>query len=236
MCYANSSTSVNIDLAKRYQKVLPELIPDNPTFYASGFDHPNWRIVTADAHIQLMNWGLVPFWFKGQNRLDVSNKTLNARIETLEERSSFKHLWNRQHCLVPSTGFFDWQHQGKNRIPYFIRCKEQELFSLAGMFDTWMNPQTHAFEHTFTIVTCEANELMSEIHNVKKRMPLILAPELENEWLSGNFQWDLSKRISSEKLMAHTISKRLILSPQANSAEIHKEFIDDSQRQTNLFD
>ena len=236
MCYANSSTSVNIDLAKRYQKVVPELIPDKPTFYASGFDHPNWRIVTTDPQIQQMNWGLVPFWFNGQNRLDVSNKTLNARIETLEERSSFKHLWNRQHCLVPSTGFFDWQHQGKNRIPHFIRCKDHELFSLAGMYDTWMNPHTQTMEKTFTIVTCEANELMAEIHNVKKRMPLILTPELEGDWLSGNFQWDLSKRISSDKLIANTINKRLILSSQANSPEIHKEFMDDSQRQTNLFD
>lgn len=85
-------------------------------------------------------------------------------------------------------------------------------------------------------MTCEANELMAEIHNVKKRMPLILTPELEGDWLSGNFQWDLSKRISSEKLIAHTINKRLILSSQANSPEIHKEFMDDSQRQTNLFD
>lgn len=67
-------------------------------------------------------------------------------------------------------------------------------------------------------------------------MPLILTPELESEWLSGNFHWDLTKRISSDHLIAHTINKRLILSPQANSAEIHKEFMDDSQRQTNLFD
>jgi len=236
MCYANSSTSVNIDLAKRYQKVVPEFLPDKSTFYASGFDHPNWRIVTTNPEIQLMNWGLVPFWFKGQNRLDVSNKTLNARIETLEERSSFKHLWNRQHCLVPSTGFFDWQHQGKNRIPYFIHCKDQALFSLAGMYDTWMNPQSQSLEHTFTIVTCEANELMAEIHNVKKRMPLVLSPELESDWLSGNFQWDLSKRIASEKLVAHSVNKRLISSNQADKPEIHKEFIDDSKRQTNLFD
>lgn len=236
MCYANSSTSVNIDLAKRYQKVVSEFLPDKPTFYASGFDHPNLRIITTNPEIQLMNWGLVPFWFKGQNRLDVSNKTLNARIETLDERSSFKHLWNRQHCLVPSTGFFDWQHQGKNRIPYFIRCKDQALFSLAGMYDTWMNPQSQLLEHTFTIVTCEANELMAEIHNVKKRMPLVLSPELESDWLSGNFQWDLSKRIASEKLVAHSVNKRLISSNQADKPEIHKEFIDDSKRQTNLFD
>jgi putative SOS response-associated peptidase YedK len=104
------------------------------------------------------------------------------------------------------------------------------------MYDTWINPQTQTMEQTFTIVTCEANELMAEIHNVKKRMPLILTAELEADWLSGNFQWDLSKRISSDKLIAHSINKRIILSPQANSAEIHKQFIDDSQCQTNLFD
>ena len=104
------------------------------------------------------------------------------------------------------------------------------------MYDTWMNPQSQRLEHTFTIVTCEANELMAEIHNVKKRMPLVLSPELESDWLSGNFQWDLSKRIASEKLVAHSVNKRLISSNQADKPEIHKEFIDDSKRQTNLFD
>lgn len=236
MCYANSSTSVNIDLAKRYKKEVSELIPDKPIFYASGFDHPKWRIVTVDPELQYMNWGLVPFWFKGLNQLAISNKTLNARIESIQDRSSFKHLWNRQHCLVPSTGFFDWQHDGKNKIPYFIRCKENELFSIAGMYDTWLNPETQTLESSFTIVTCEANELMAEIHNVKKRMPMMLTPELEHDWLSGNFQWDLSKRISSDKLVAHSVDKRLILSRQANNPEIHKEFIDYSKRQTNLFD
>lgn len=223
-------------MAKRYKKSIPEQIPDKPIFYASGFDHPNWRIITNDSKIQQMNWGLVPFWFKGQNRLDVSNKTLNARIETLQERSSFKHLWNRQHCLVPSTGFFEWQKQGTNREPYLIKVKNNELFSIAGLFDTWLNPLTITFEQTFTIVTCEANELMSEIHNVKKRMPLILSEDQEAAWLNGNLQWSLSHRFSSEQMEAIPIEKRIILSKEPNVPEIRKEFVPLSKRQTNLFD
>lgn len=236
MCYANSSTSVNIDLAKRYKKLVPELIPDSPIYYASGFTHPSWRIITNDEAIQSMKWGLIPHWFRSNDTAEIANKTLNARIETLQERSSFKYLWNRQHCLVPSTGFFEWQKQGANREPYLIKVKNQELFSIAGLFDTWLNPETHILEHTFTIVTCEANELMSEIHNVKKRMPLILSEDQESDWLSGKAHWDLSQRFSSDRMEAIPIEKRLVLSKLPNVPEIHREFIPLSKRQTNLFD
>jgi putative SOS response-associated peptidase YedK len=236
MCYANSSTSVNIDLAKRYKKSIPEQIPDKPVFYASGFAHPSWRIVTNDTAIQVMKWGLIPHWFKSNDTNEIANKTLNARIETLEERSSFKHLWNRQHCLVPSTGFFEWQKQGLHREPYLIKVKNIELFSIAGLFDTWLNPLTQKFEQTFTIVTCEANELMSEIHNVKKRMPLILSEHQEAAWLNGNLQWNLSHRFPSDQMEAIPIEKRMILSKEPNVPEIRKEFVPLSKRQTNLFD
>jgi putative SOS response-associated peptidase YedK len=236
MCYANSSTSVNIDLAKRYNKSIPEVISEKPIFYASGFAHPIWRIVTNDAAIQAMKWGLIPHWFKSLDTNEIANKTLNARIETLQERSSFKHLWNRQHCLVPSTGFFEWQKQGANREPYLIKVKDKELFSIAGLYDTWLNPLTQTFEQTFTLVTCEANELMSEIHNVKKRMPLILSEDQEVGWLSGNVHWDLSQRFPSDQMEAIPIEKRLVFSNDPNVPEIHKEFVPLSKRQTNLFD
>lgn len=236
MCYANSSTSVNIDLAKRYKKLVPELVPDTPIYYASGFTHPLWRIVTNEPSIQSMKWGLIPHWFKSNDTDEIANKTLNARVETLQERSSFKHLWNRRHCLVPSTGFFEWQKQGANREPFLIKVKDQELFSIAGLFDTWLNPQTQTLEQTFTIVTCEANELMSEIHNVKKRMPMILNEDQESNWLNGQVQWDLSQRFPSERMEAIPIEKRLVLSKEPNVPEIHKEFLPLSKRQTNLFD
>lgn len=236
MCYANSSTSVNIDLAKRYKKLVPELIPETPIFYASGFSHPTWRIVTNAEAIIPMKWGLIPHWYKSSDTDEISNKTLNARVETLQERSSFKHLWNRQHCLVPSTGFFEWQKQGANREPYLVKVKNTELFSIAGLFDTWVNPMTKKMEQTFTIVTCEANELMAEIHNVKKRMPLILSEEQELDWLSGTVNWDLSQRFPSERMEAIPIEKRIILSKDPNVPEIRKEFVPLSKRQTNLFD
>jgi putative SOS response-associated peptidase YedK len=77
---------------------------------------------------------------------------------------------------------------------------------------------------------------MSEIHNVKKRMPLILSEDQEGKWLSGMVQWDLSQRFPSERMEAISIEKRLILSKEPNVPEIRKEFVPLSKRQTNLFD
>lgn len=236
MCYSNSSTSTTQQLAERYQKLQPEQPIELKYYFASGFQFPEWHIISNDQTLQQMRWGLLPRWFSGSNPVEFASKTLNARLESAAEKASFKHLLTTNRCLVPSTGFFEWQTDGKNKQPYLIKDPAQSIFSIAGLHDTWFNPSTGQKEQTFTILTTQANSLMSEIHNTKLRMPLVLAPHEEKEWLAGLLQpSDLFNR-SSIQLEAWPVDKQIILGPQANQAAAHQRYSSPFGQQKSLFD
>jgi putative SOS response-associated peptidase YedK len=228
MCYSNSSTSKNIDLAKKYKKEIPFQFPDSPLFYASAFSFPEWRIITQKPEIELMNWGLIPNWFKGDNYTEIASKTPNARIETLESTPSFKGLINQQRCIIPSTGYFEWQHNGKDKLPFFVFPKTQELFSMAGLYSEWIQPSTLIKMKTFTILTCEANPFLAEIHNSKKRMPLLLDDSEINRWLNEpKINIEQVKILAENQIDAHLIDKRIINSKNPNCKEVQALFKED---------
>ena len=236
MCYSNLSTSTTLQLAERYQKLLPGKPIELQYYFASGFQFPSWNIITNAPNLAQMRWGLLPKWYSGSNWMDFASKTLNARIETCHEKASFKHLVGTKRCLVPSSGFFEWQTNGKLKKPYFIRTKDHAIFSIAGLYDNWLDPNTGAFEQTFTILTTTANALMAEIHNSKQRMPLILSPNEEADWLSGHALGpDLSDR-SQLNLEAWEIDKKRILGPEANSELISQRYCNNLPEQKGLFD
>jgi len=234
MCYSNSSTSKNVDLSQKYKKAIPPNLDEKPVYFASGFDFPKWRIITNDDTIQSMNWGLVPSWYNGNNPNEIAAMTLNAKVESLDEKASFKNLLHRTTCIVPSTGFYEWKHQGKEKIPFFIYPANDSIFSMAGLYDTWINPLNGDKKRTFTIVTCEANSLMAEIHNTKKRMPLILSNSQENEWLNGQLTIPDLILPGSESMQSHEINRKLI-SERINSPEVQKPFKNEFYEQGSLF-
>ena len=134
--------------------------------------------------IQPFTWGLIPFWSKDNT---IQQYTLNAKIETLAEKPSFKHSINKR-CLVIADGFYEWQWldpKGKNKQKYIITLPDNGLFAFGGIWSEWVNKATGEIINTYSIVTTQANELMCEIHNSKKRMPVILTPEFEQAWLGG---------------------------------------------------
>jgi putative SOS response-associated peptidase YedK len=225
VCYSNSSTSKNIDLARKFKKKIPENSTYITYYHSSGFSHPLWPIVTSSEEIQFMNWGLIPNWYKG-NFLEIAAKTLNCRTETADTRSSFKHLINSRRCIIPSSGFFEWQHLGKEKIPFFIYPRETDILSMAGLWDTSVNLVTGEINQTFTILTTEANDFMGKIHNTKKRMPLFLNSDNQiSEWLSNCS--NISHIIKSSQqtlLLAHEVNKNLLLSSQSNVPEVNQPF------------
>jgi putative SOS response-associated peptidase YedK len=236
MCYSNSSTSKNVDLSKKYGKKVPKSMDEKPIYFASGFTFPAWRIVTQEETLQTMHWGLIPSWFKGADYKEIASMTLNARVETADEKASFKHLVNRQMCIVPSNGFFEWQTIGKEKIPYFIYPTHGNILSMAGLFDQWQDPLTGILKKTFTILTCPANELMTEIHNSKKRMPVILTSEQEKEWLEGKLNLEtLQHPIENSFLQAHEINRKIIGGKNSNSPEILLPFKNEIFEQGSLF-
>lgn len=183
MCFHSKQSRDAQTLEHRYKAkmVEPELFR---TGDFNGFDHPYCAIITNDKQeiLQFAQWGLLPDW---ANDKKLQNSTLNARLETIAEKPSFRN-YRSQRCLIPADGFYEWQWldpAGKKKQKYLVSLPGDLLFSFAGLWNSWRDQATGAVFHTYTILTTEANELMSVIHNTKKRMPVILNPDAEKAWL-----------------------------------------------------
>ncbi len=236
MCYSNSSTSKNVDLSRKYDKKIPPDMSETPVFFASGFTFPAWRIITSNDTLSMMNWGLIPSWFHDKDPKEIASITLNAKIETIGEKASFKNLVHRQHCIVPSTGFFEWKTIGKEKIPYFVKPSKDSIFSMAGLYDRWNDPMSGQVRSTFTILTCPANPLMEEIHNSKKRMPVLLLPEQEQIWLEGSMDPHiLEKPVENAFIKAIEVDRRITSSKHPNCPEVQHEFKNPLYEQGSLF-
>jgi putative SOS response-associated peptidase YedK len=109
-----------------------------------------------------------------------ANRPINARAENLTENKMFRDLLKENRCLVPASGFFEWKHEGKRKVPFYIHKKNDPVFGFAGLYDTWQNPAGVTLQ-TYTIITTAANEVVAPLHD---RMPVMLKQEDEMRWLS----------------------------------------------------
>lgn len=132
--------------------------------------------ILPDHQLTLMKWGLVPVWAKDEA---IGNKMINARAEGIAEKPSFKRPLRSQRVLLPASAFFEWQGEKGHKTKYRIARKDGEMFGLAGLYDVWKSPDGNELT-TCTIITCAPNAVMASIHN---RMPVILLPEDEDDWL-----------------------------------------------------
>jgi putative SOS response-associated peptidase YedK len=213
MCYAFSLLEPDA-IAFRYAARFPSDWEYQPMYYMNAFSLPEHPILTNDTpnDFQMMYWGLIPFWVKKyEDAESIRTKTMNARAESLFEKPSFKYAIKKRRCLIPADGFFEWRyHLGKN-YPYYIQLKNHEIFSFAGIWERWKQPDEEKELFTFCIITCEANSLLATIHNKKKRMPVILPKEVEKQWIQNDLSEDeiiaLLNPYPDEKMDAYTISK-----------------------------
>lgn len=156
---------------------------------------------------RLMYWPLIPSFAK-EMRLKYS--TSNATAERLLKSATYKRLLNRRRCLIPVEGFYEWQGVKPSKTPFYIYLKSEEPFGLAGLWDTWKQPEGNVLE-SFTIITTEPNELMRSIH---RRMPVMLKREDEEQWLDCSAApfdkvQSLLKPFPADLMAAHEISKRI---------------------------
>lgn len=191
MCFHNSMSAKAIKLAARYGRKsdIVEIYQDilDEQYHVNAFNYPKCPIITESDEIQVFNWGLIPFWIKDEkNAEEIKRMTLNARADTIFEKPSFREPIMKKRCIIPSTGYFEWRHEGKKKIPYFIFLKDEPIFSMAGIYDSWLDKKTGEVKQTFSIITTDANPLTDYIHNTKHRMPAILSKEEENRWLDSS--------------------------------------------------
>jgi len=148
-------------------------------------DLPVVRYDAAARHrsLDLMRWGLVPFWAKD---VKIGYSTFNAKAEGIERKPAFREAFRRRRCLVPVNGFYEWKKAGKARQPYAVARADRTPLALAGLWEAWHSSPGETGGETlrsFTIVTTAANALLAPLH---ERMPVILDPEDWPLWLGEN--------------------------------------------------
>lgn len=127
--------------------------------------------------LALRHWGLIPAWAKDRK---LGNRLINARVETVAERPSFRDAFRRRRCLVPADGFYEWaSHAGGARQPVHIALPGRRCFAIAGLWESWRDPRGASIE-SCTLLTTEAHPKLRALHD---RMPVILDPAEYAAWL-----------------------------------------------------
>jgi putative SOS response-associated peptidase YedK len=177
-----------VSLSREAKEVLGRLELDIVSEIHQRGDHfniaPTQRALVAFAGergtwAETMRWGLIPSWAKDEK---ISTKLINARVETVETKPSFRTAFRKHRCLVPTSGYFEWKGTAGSKQPYFIHDPRGELLMFAGLWDAWkpINEEHHV--RTFTIITGEPGKVSGDIHD---RQPVIVPPSLWPVWLMG---------------------------------------------------
>jgi putative SOS response-associated peptidase YedK len=161
--------------------------------------------------LRALRWGLVPSWSKDPR---AGARLINARAEGAADKPAFRAAFKRRRCLVPAAGFYEWKRLPKGKQPWWIRLRGGGPLAFAGLWEHWLDPQSDATLHTFTILTTAANPLVAALHD---RMPVILPPRDYTVWLDPDAArpdldallvpyppelmeaWPVSQRVNSPK-------------------------------------
>jgi putative SOS response-associated peptidase YedK len=162
---AQFDVAIDHDLLPRYN-----IAPTQPVA-AVRFDG-----TSGARELTYFQWGLIPSWAKNPK---IGSRLINARSETVADKPSFRAAFKRRRCLIPATGFYEWQKTSTGKQPIFIHGAKEQLLGLAGLWEIWHSSDGSVVE-SCTILTTEPNELLAPIHN---RMPVIVAPQDYSMWL-----------------------------------------------------
>ena len=183
MCGRFTLKTETASLAEQFGGAPP---PDLPMRYNIAPTQPVAIIrigsTPGTRHWQMVRWGLIPSWSKDAA---IGNRLINARAETVAEKPAFRNAFRRRRCLVPADGYFEWHKSGRTKQPYYIRMNDERPFALAGLWETWENPESGKPLESCTVITTAANERTRRIHD---RMPVILAAADHGTWLDPQCQ------------------------------------------------
>ena len=185
MCFHSKQSKSAQEVEARFKSTIDNPVKFKPQTHINGFDYPETPVITDEkpSIITHYHWGLIPSWAKDEEK---KKYTLNAKIETVHEKASFKSSVNKR-CLIIANGYYEWKWldpKGKLKNKYEIGLPNEALFAFAGLYSNWVDKTSGEIINTYSILTTEANPLLAEIHNSKKRMPVVLNPEDESKWLN----------------------------------------------------
>jgi putative SOS response-associated peptidase YedK len=168
-------------------------------------DVPIVRLNAAgERELTQVRWGLVPRWAKDPS---IGARMINARGETLATRYAFRNAFARHRCLVPVTGFYEWQPTPHGKQPMHVGMRDGRPFGLAGVYERWLSPEGEVLD-TCAIVTTAACESLRSVHD---RMPVIVPPDDYARWLDGAHAdvADLVTSWSGDPLHIYPVSTRV---------------------------
>jgi putative SOS response-associated peptidase YedK len=213
MCFSVNVNLVKEELENRYGATFLDPDKYHPSYYYHAFSLPEIPAICSGKKdkIQILKWGLIPSWVKNsESAAEIRFKTFNARSESIDSKPSFSASFASKRCVIPVKGFFEWQHIGQKKIPWYIYRSDNDIISIAGLWSEWVDTNSGELISTFSIVTTDANDLMAVIHNSQKRMPVVIEQSQESKWLDlttpKEEALNLLKPYPSAVLKAHTIS------------------------------
>jgi putative SOS response-associated peptidase YedK len=171
-------------LTKDMQSIIEELAieewenPDNylPNYNIAPTQNSPILIDSGKRIVKPMRWGLIPSWAKDEK---FGARMINARIETLTEKPSYRNLLPKNRCVVIADGYYEWKREGDKNKPFYFKDHGGKLLPMAGLYDVWNHPDGYLVP-SYTVITKEAQKDIASIHN---RMPIILPQSHLDEWL-----------------------------------------------------
>lgn len=190
MCYSTALRKQKEQIEQELRYQIPATFSPktdyNPYYHLNGFTYGDLQIIKMDEQhtIRSAKWGLIPDWAAHNPEIfRKKSNTLNARSESIFEKASYKESAENKRCLILADGFFEPHHENGQAIPYFCyqpseKYSEGNMFLFAGLYN-----EIEDGTLTTTILTTDANPFFAEVHNKKKRMPLILDEHYFEDWL-----------------------------------------------------
>lgn len=192
-------------LAERFGLINPDELDFRPGYNIAPTSFVPAIINEEEKYTgKLMHWSIIPRW---SNTPKTKFKTHNARADNVNKSRLYKPLLPRKRCIIPASGFYEWRKSDKQ--PFYIFPINEDLFSFAGIWDTWESKEGEVI-HSCTIITTEPNHHMETLHD---RMPVILEDKATEEaWLDPTnddreYLRSFLKPCSSETISSHAVGK-----------------------------
>jgi putative SOS response-associated peptidase YedK len=173
------------------------------------------RLVAGKRIFGPMRWGLVPgWWLMGTE--PTNPLTFNAPVETIATAPFFRSAFKRKRCLIPASGYYEWQETPHGRQPYYFTRRGGSVMTIAGLWEEWRHPDTNELIRSCTMIIGEPNKFVAEVRN---HMPVILEPRQFDSWLAGEAGLELLKPAGEKALKKYPVSKRLSRSRTSDADE-----------------
>jgi len=175
---------------------------------APSQDVPIIRETDSGREMVMARWGLVPHWSKEPK---TRYSTINARIESVAEKPTYRSPFKHKRCLIPADGFYEWKVVNDGKVPHHVRLRDSDVFALAGLWDRWED-KSQVLE-SCSIIVMPANDVMKPLH---ERMPAIIDPANYDQWLDSR----ITEKAEIMQILDPTLSSHLMfypISPWVNS-------------------